>query len=258
MEKMAYEKFNLKGKSGIVTGGGTGLGKGMAAALVQAGAEVLIVGRRKEVLEATAKELSAFGGPVVPFSADVTKMDEIPKIVDKALQTFGKIDFLINNAGTIRRAPCEDYSEADWDLLMQTNLKGPFFLAQAVGRTMIAAKRPGAIVNTSSLIAYIGGKTIPAYAASKGGLNQVTKSLANDWAKYGIRVNAIAPGYFVTDVTEALRKNKERNAEILHHIPMGRWGNPEDLGGAAVFLVSDGSGYVTGQTFIVDGGFMSL
>jgi len=254
---MILEKFSLKGKSGIVTGGGTGLGKGMATAVIQAGAEILIVGRRKDILEKTAKELSHFGGPVIPFPADLSKMGDISKIVDKAIQEFGKVDFLFNNAGNIRRAPCEDYSETDWDEVFQTNLKGPFFLAQAVAKTMIAAKRPGSIVNTSSLIAFIGGKNVPAYAASKGGINQVTKSMANDWAKYGIRVNAIGPGWFTTDLTEAVQKNKERNAGIIGRIPLGRWGNPEEIGGAAVFLASDASSYVTGQTIMVDGGWMS-
>ena len=254
---MILDQFSLKGKSGIVTGGGTGLGKGMATALVQAGGAVLLVGRRMDVLEKTGKELGKVGAPVIPFSADLSKMADLPKIVDKAVKEFGKVDFLINNAGTIRRAPCEDFSEADWDLVLETNLKGPFFLAQAVAKTMIAAKRPGAIVNTSSLIAFIGGKTIPAYAASKGRLNQATKTMANDWAKYGIRVNAIALGYFITDVTEALQKNKERYTEIVSRILMGRWGNPEELGGIALYLVSDASSYVTGQTFVVDGGWLA-
>jgi 2-deoxy-D-gluconate 3-dehydrogenase len=254
---MMLDKFSLQGKSGIVTGGGTGLGKGMATAVVQAGAEVLIVGRRKEVLEKTAKELRQFGGPVVPFPADLSKMEDIPRIVDRAAKEFGKIDFLFNNAGDIRRAPIEEYSEADWDVVIQTNLKGPFFLAQAVAKTMIAAKRPGSIVNTSSLIAFIGGKNVPGYAASKGGINQVTKSLANGWAQYGIRVNAIAPGWFTTDLTEALQKDKERYKDIVSRIPLGRWGNPEELGGVAVFLASDASSYMTGQTIVVDGGWMS-
>jgi len=254
---MILDKFSLKGKSGIVTGGGTGLGKGIAAALVQAGGSVLIVGRRMDVLEKTAKELSAYGGPVIPFSADVSQMGPISKIVERALKEFGRIDFLVNNAGAIRRAPVENYSEADWDVVVQTNLKGPFFLSQAVARTMIEAKRDGAIVNTASLIAYIGGKNVPAYAASKAGIKQLTMSMANAWAPYGIRVNAIAPGWFVTDLTEAVQKDKGRNAEILSRIPMGRWGNPDELGGAALYLVSDASSYVTGQTFVVDGGWLA-
>jgi 2-deoxy-D-gluconate 3-dehydrogenase len=254
---MILDKFSLKGKSGIVTGGGTGLGKGIATALVQAGASVLIVGRRMDVLEKTAKELSKFGGPAIPFSADVSQLGHIPKIVEKAIKAFGKIDFLVNNAGAIRRAPVENYSEADWDVVVQTNLKGPFFLSQAVARTMIEAKRPGAIVNTASLIAYIGGKNVPAYAASKAGIKQITMSMANAWAPHGIRVNAVAPGWFITELTEALQKDKGRYAEILGRIPMGRWGEPEELGGAVLYLVSDASSYVTGQTFVIDGGWLA-
>jgi len=254
---MILDQFRLNGKSGIVTGGGTGLGKGIAAALVQAGASVLIVGRRVDVLEKTANELSKSGKPPIPFSADVSQMGDIPKIVGKAVKEFGKIDFLVNNAGAIRRAPVENYSEADWDAVVQTNLKGPFFLSQAVARTMIEAKRPGAIVNTASLIAYIGGKNVPAYAASKAGIKQVTMSMANAWAPYGIRVNAVAPGWFITELTEALQKDKSRYAEILSRIPLGRWGNPEELGGAVLYLVSDASSYVTGQTFVIDGGWLA-
>ena len=204
---MIGDKFSLKGRSGIVTGGGTGLGKGMTTALVQAGAEVAIVGRRREVLEKTAKELGQHNGKVIPIKADVADLSDIEMIVERALEAFGKIDFLFNNAGTIRRAPCEEHSEEDWDIVLQTNLKAPFFLAQAVARSMIARNIKGKIINTSSLLAFIGGKTIPGYAASKGGISQVTKSMANDWAKYGIRVNAIGPGYFITDVTQPLVQN---------------------------------------------------
>jgi 2-deoxy-D-gluconate 3-dehydrogenase len=251
------DRFSLKGKSGIVTGAATGIGKGIANALVQAGAALLIVGRRKEILENTARVLGQHGGPVVPFAADVSKMEDIPRIVSKGAKELGKIDFLFNNAGTIHRTPSEKYGEADWDSVIQTNLKGPFFLAQAVAQTIIAAQRPGTIVNTSSLIAFQGGKTVPAYAASKGGLNQVTKTMANDWAQYGIRVNAIAPGWFETELTDPLKKNPDRNKEILSRIPLGRWGNPDELGGVAVFLASDASSYMTGQTVVVDGGWLS-
>jgi 2-deoxy-D-gluconate 3-dehydrogenase len=255
---MISEKFSLKGRSGIVTGGGTGLGKGITTALVQAGAEVAIVGRRLEVLENTAKELSQQNGKVIPIQADVSNLSNIKKIVDHSLEVFGRIDFLFNNAGTIRRAPSEEHSEEDWDIVLQTNLKAPFFLTQAVARTMIARKIKGKIINTSSLISVIGGKNIPSYAASKGGISQITKSMANDWAKYGIRVNAIAPGYFITDVTQPLVQDKVRYADITARIPLGRWGKPEDLGGVAVFLASDASDYLTGQTIFVDGGWLSF
>jgi 2-deoxy-D-gluconate 3-dehydrogenase len=257
-ENMVLEKFGLKGKSGIVTGGGSGIGKAIATGLVQAGAEIVIVGRNKERLEKTAVEIRKFGGPVIPLQADVSRMGEIKGLVDRTVKEFGKIDFLFNNAGTIRRNPSEDFSEKDWDEVINTNLKGPFFLAQAVARVMISQKKKGKIINTSSLIAVQGGKRVPAYAASKGGLSQVTKTMANDWAKYNILVNAIGPGWVKTELTEALRQDKERSSEILGRIPLGRWADPEDLAGAAVFLASDASDYITGQTIFVDGGWLSM
>jgi 2-deoxy-D-gluconate 3-dehydrogenase len=255
---MVLEKFSLKGKSGIVTGGGSGIGKGIAMGLVQAGAEIVIAGRRREKLEDTAREIRQFGGPVIPVQVDVSKMMEINGLVDRAVREFGKIDFLFNNAGTIRRSPSEDFLEEDWDDVINTNLKGPFFLAQAVARVMISQKRKGKIVNTSSLIAVQGGKRVPAYAASKGGISQLTKAMANDWAKYNILVNAIGPGWVNTELTEPLRQDKERLAEITGRIPLGRWADPEDLAGTAVFLASDASDYITGQTIYVDGGCLSM
>lgn len=254
---MILDKFSLKGRSGIVTGGGTGLGKAMATAVVQAGAEILIVGRRKEVLGEAAKEMSRFGGPVIPFQADITKMEDIAKIVDEAIEQFGKIDFLFNNAGKGHPGPCEDYKEADWDEVLTTNLKGPFFLAQAVGRTMISARRPGSIINTSSIMAFITMKDTPAYPTSKAGISQLTKALANSWAKYGIRVNAIGPGWFLTEISQRRFADKEKSSQIISRIPLGRTGDPEELGGVAVFLASDASSYVTGQTIVVDGGLLS-
>jgi NAD(P)-dependent dehydrogenase (short-subunit alcohol dehydrogenase family) len=255
---MIFAQFSLKGKSGIVTGGGTGLGKAIASALVQAGAKIIISGRRKDVLEETSRELEGFGGPVVPFQADLSKMKHIPKIVEKALKEFGKVDFLFNNAGAIHNAPVEEFSEKDWDLVISTNLKGPFFLSQAVAKTMIAAKRPGVIINISSLMAFVSRSDNPAYVASKGGLSQVTKTMANGLAKYGIRVNAIGPGWFLTDLTKGVRGNSERYEEITRHIPMRRWGKPDELGGVAIFLASDASSYLTGQTIVVDGGILGF
>jgi NAD(P)-dependent dehydrogenase (short-subunit alcohol dehydrogenase family) len=254
---MILDKFSLKGKSGIVTGGGTGLGKAMATAVVQAGGEILIVGRRKEVLEEAAREMNRFGGSVIPFQADITKMGDIPKIVAKAIKEFGKIDFLFNNAGKGHPAPCEDYRESDWDEVLMTNLKGPFFLAQAVGRNMISAKRPGSIINISSIMAFITLKDSPAYPTSKAAISQLTKALANSWAKYGIRVNAIGPGWFRTEMTQRRFEDKEKGGQITSRIPLGRTGDPDELGGVAVFLASDASSYVTGQTIVVDGGLLS-
>ena len=255
---MILEKFSLKGKSGIVTGAGSGIGKGMATGLVQAGAELVIAGRNLEKLEAAAEEMRQFGGPVIPAQADISKMEDIKGLVDRAVKEFEKIDFLFNNAGIIRRNPSEDFLEKDWDEVIDINLKGPFFLAQAVARVMISQERKGKIINTSSLIAVQGGKRVPAYAASKGGLAQVTKSMANDWAKYDILVNAIGPGWVSTELTEPLRQDKERFTEITGRIPLGRWADPEDLAGAAVFLASDASNYITGQTIFVDGGWLNI
>ncbi|NIO07857.1 MAG: glucose 1-dehydrogenase [Deltaproteobacteria bacterium] len=255
---MILEKFSLKGKSGIVTGGGSGIGKGMATGLVQAGAEIVIAGRKRERLEETARELRQFGGPVIPVQADVSRMGDIQSLVDRAVEEFGKIDFLFNNAGINRRDSAEDFSERDWDEVININLKGSFFLAQAAARVMISQKRKGKIINTSSLISISGGKRVVSYAASKGGVTQITKAMANDWAQYNILVNAIGPGWVNTELTKALREDKERFAELSARIPLGRWADPEDLAGAAVFLASDASDYITGQTIFVDGGFLSL
>ena len=255
---MILEKFNLKGRSGIVTGGGTGIGKGMATGLVQAGAELVIAGRNLEKLKAAAEEIGQFGGPVIAVQADMAKMEDIKNLVDLTVKEFGKIDFLFNNAGIIRRTPSEDLSEKDWDDVISINLKGAFFLAQAVARVMISQKRKGRIINTSSLISVQGGKTVASYAASKGGLSQVTKTMANDWAKYSILVNAIAPGWVNTDNTAPLRQDKARYAEITGRIPLGRWADPEDMAGIAVFLASAASDYITGQTIFVDGGWLSF
>ncbi len=255
---MILEKFSLKGKSGIVTGAGSGIGKGIATGLVEAGAGLVIAGRNLEKLVAAAEEIRQFGGPVIPVQADMAKMEDIKSLVDRSVKEFDKIDFLFNNAGIIRRNSSEDFLEKDWDDVIDINLKGPFFLAQAVARVMISQERKGKIINTSSLIAVQGGKRVPAYAASKGGLAQVTKSMANDWAKYNILVNAIGPGWVNTEFTEPLRQDKERFTEITGRIPLGRWADPEDLAGAAVFLTSDASDYITGQTIFVDGGCLSI
>jgi 2-deoxy-D-gluconate 3-dehydrogenase len=256
--EMILEKFSLKGKSGIITGGGSGIGRAIAKGLVQAGAEIVIAGRNRERLEKAANEIRPFGGLVVPVQVDISKIGDIKNLVDRTVKEFGKIDFLFNNAGIIRRSSSEDFSEKDWDETININLKGPFFLAQTVARVMISQKRKGKIINTSSLSAVQGGKRVPAYAASKGGLAQVTKSMANDWAKYNILVNAIGPGWVKTELTEPLQQDKERFSEITNRIPLGRWADPDDLVGAAIFLASDASDYITGQTIFVDGGWLSI
>lgn len=255
---MILDMFSLKGRSGIVTGAGSGIGKAIAKGVVQAGAEIVIAGRNKERLEKVVEELRPFGGRMVPIQTDVSKMGDIKNLVERTVKEFGKIDFLFNNAGIVRRGPSEDFTEKDWDETINTNLRGPFFLAQAVARVMISQKRKGKIINTSSLRAIQGGRQVPSYTASKGGLAQLTKSMADDWAQYNILVNALGPGWVKTELTEFLHQNRERSAEITNRIPLGRWADPDDLIGAAIFLASDASDYITGQTVFVDGGWLSI
>ena len=253
---MILEKFSLKGKAGIVTGASRGIGKGIAEGLVQAGANLAICARSLPALEKTAEELRKYGTEVIPIKADVSMKAEVEKLVNKTVEEFGRIDFLFNNAGITYRAPSEDFPEEWWDEVIRVNLKSVFLCSQAVARVMIK-QGGGKIINTSSLIAVTGGKTISAYAASKGGVAQLTKALANDWAKYHINVNAIGPGYIITDLTAPLIDDKQRYQELSARIPMGRWGKPEDLAGAAVFLASEASDYITGQSIFVDGGWLS-
>ncbi len=255
---MILDKFNLNGKSGLVTGAGSGIGCAIAQGLVEAGAEVIISGRNPGKLERAAEDIGRKGGRVVPVTADMKSKDEIQALVERAVEEFGKIDFLFNNAGTIHRAPTEDFPIEAWEEVIQVNLTGPFLLAKAVARVMIAKKIKGKIINISSLIAVHGGKTVPAYAASKGGLTQVTKTMCNDWGRYGINVNAIGPGWVKTELTEALRANETRFSEISARIPLERWAEPEDLAGLAVFLASDASNYITGQVIFVDGGYLAM
>ena len=257
---MILDKFSLQGKKGIVTGGGSGIGRGMAQGLAEAGADVLIAGRNLEKLQDTAKELNQLGrGKVSAFQTDMGDSDSITALAEHALASLGQVDFLFNNAGTIHRAPTHEFPKSAWDQVLQVNLTGPFLLSQKIANHMIERKQGGAIVNTSSLIAVFGGKTVPAYAATKGGITQLTKTMCNDWAQYGIRVNAIAPGWIATELTQALRKDVQgRFKEISARIPMERWGKPEDFAGPAVFLASDASAYISGHVLFVDGGYMAM
>jgi 2-deoxy-D-gluconate 3-dehydrogenase len=257
---MVLDKFNLQGKCGIVTGGGNGIGKGMAQGLAEAGADVLIAGRTLEKLKATAKELSALGGGKVScLQTDMADPASIETLAQHAIEKYGYVDFLFNNAGTIHRVPSHEFPKEAWDNVLQVNLTGPFLLSQKIANHMIERGEGGAIINTSSLLAVFGGKTVPAYAASKGGISQLTKTMCNDWAQYGIRVNAIAPGWIATELTQALRQDTEgRFKEISARIPMERWGNPEDFAGPAVFLASDASGYISGHVLFVDGGYTAM
>lgn len=255
---MIMDQFSLKGKCGLVTGAGSGIGKGMATGLAEAGAKVALAGRNIEKLDKTAAEMTTSGLDAVPFQVDMAQPDSISNLVDSVLNETGKIDFLFNNAGMIHRAPAEDFPIEEWENMIKVNLTGPFLLSQAVARHMIEKGIKGSIVNTSSLIAVFGGVTVPAYAATKGGLTQLTKSMCNDFAKYGIRVNAIGPGWVKTEMTEAIQNNPERFQAISSRIPLGRWADPEDLAGLAVFLASEASAYISGQVIFIDGGYLAM
>ena len=247
-------EMGLKDKVAIVTGGFRGLGQGMAIGLAEAGADLVLVDR--EEASETADRVRSLGRKAITVSVDLMSIAAIPSIKEKAVGAFGKIDILINNAGTIRRTPAIDYSEKDWDEVMALNSKTVFFLSQAVARDMLKRKS-GKIINIASLLSFQGGIIVPAYAASKGAVAQITKALANEWAQHGINVNAIAPGYMATDNTKALREDPVRSKAILDRIPAGRWGTPRDLAGVAVFLASSASDYVNGHVLVVDGAWLA-
>lgn len=251
---MILDQFKLEGKTALVTGASAGLGAAVAVALAEAGADV-VCHLNSRSAEETCKKVKALGRRAAAVEADLAGRDGAEKLFARA-SGFATIDILINNAGTIRRAPALDYSEEDWNTVLQVNLNSLFKLCQLTGRALAKAKKPGKIVNIASLLAFQGGITVPAYAASKGAVAQLTKALANEWAALGINVNAIAPGYMRTDNTKALQQNETRNRQILERIPSGRWGDPEDICGAAVFLASDASRYVHGHVLVVDGGWM--
>jgi 2-deoxy-D-gluconate 3-dehydrogenase len=246
--------FSLDGKTALVTGANTGLGQGFAIALARAGADIVAVGRKPPT--ETAASVAAAGRQLEFISADLGEAQPAG-VVAKALEKFGAIDILVNNAGIIRRKDALEVDEHDWDEVVNVNLKAVFFLSQAVARQLVARKRKGKIINVASMLSFQGGVRVAAYTASKSGLAGLTKLLANEWAPHGINVNAIAPGYFATDNTTALRADAKRNAEILGRIPAGRWGEPEDLAGAAVFLASPASDSVHGVILPVDGGWLA-
>jgi 2-dehydro-3-deoxy-D-gluconate 5-dehydrogenase len=247
--------FSLHGKVALVTGANTGIGAGIALALAQAGADIVAVGRSPASdMEREARALKR-GFHFV--HCDLAHSSESSRVVAAAVAAAGRVDILVNNAGIIRRADALEFTEADWDDALDVNLKTPFFLAQAAAKAMLKAARGGKIINIASMLSFQGGIRTASYTASKSGLAGVTRLLANEWAPLGINVNAIAPGYVATSNTTALRSDEQRNGEILARIPANRWGTPQDLGGAAVFLASAASDYVHGTILPVDGGWLA-
>ena len=252
---MILDKFKLDGKVAIVTGASRGLGRAMAIGLAEAGSDVALVASSSP--DETAKLVRATGRKACQIKADLLDGKVVPRIVETTVKELGGVDILVNNAGIIRRAALLEFSEKDWDDVIQVNQKSLFFLSQAVAKQMVAQGRGGKIINIASMLSFQGGIRVPSYTASKSAVMGLTRIMANEWAAHGINVNAIAPGYMETDNTAALRADVKRNAEILARIPAGRWGAAEDLQGAAVFLASAASDYMQGYTLAVDGGWLS-
>ena len=248
---MILDLFGLKGKVAIVTGSNTGLGQGICRAFAEAGAKVVGVSRRPSD-ETKAMIGEAFHNVI----ADLSSCEVIPSIVEETVAKFGRVAILVNNAGIIKRQDSLEFSEENWDTVLNVNLKTVFFLTQAVARRFVEQGTGGKIINIASMLSYQGGIRAPSYTASKSAIRGITMTLSNEWAKYGINVNGIAPGYMATNNTEQLRQDGERSADILARIPAGRWGTPADLEGAAVFLASAASDYVNGFTLAVDGGWL--
>lgn len=253
---MSLGQFELNGKNALVTGSNRGLGRAIAVALSKAGANVGCHGRDAKPA-AACDEIRTAGRKTFYFSADLADAKTHPELIARTISEFGSVDILVNNAGVIRRAPASEYSAEYWDELISVNLTAVFRLSQLAGRHMLGRGTGGKILNIASLLSFQGGILVPAYAAAKGGVAQLTKALANEWASKGINVNAIAPGYMATDNTTALRNDAVRSRQILERIPAARWGEPSDIAGAAVFLCSPASDYVHGHVLAVDGGWLA-
>lgn len=253
---MSANRFALDGKKALVTGASRGLGQAMAIALAEAGADVACVSTRVEGTNETTAAVRAAGRNAWQLSADLSDVDAAAKLAEDAIDLLGSIDILVNNAGTIRRHPAAEYPLDAWQEVLRTNLDSTFVLCQRIGKTMVA-RGSGKIINVASLLSFSGGITVPAYTASKHAVAGLTKALANEWAKSGVQVNAIAPGYFKTDNTQALQNDEKRFADISARIPAGEWGDPMDLAGPVVFLASSASDYVNGHVLVVDGGWMA-
>ncbi len=249
------DRFRLDGKTALVTGAAGGLGAAIAIGLAEAGAEVACHGNRHPA-EKISETIRALGRKSQSFTADLSERDGAERLFSSVCAAMGAPDILVNNAGTIYREPAEDYDFSEWMTVLQVNLNSVFRLSQLAGGKMLE-RRLGKIINIASLLAFQGGIRVAAYSASKGGVAQLTKALSNEWAGRNVQVNAIAPGYFRTENTEPLRNDETRNRQILERIPAGRWGDPEDLAGAAVFLASPASDYLTGEVLVIDGGWMA-
>lgn len=252
---MNLQFFDLTGKTAIVTGCNTGLGQAMAKGLASAGSNIIAVNRSPA--DATRCDVEALGRKFLAIDADLGSTAPIDNIIAQAEEHFGGADILINNAGIIRRADALSFTEEDWDEVLDVNLKTLFFLSQGFARSCINQGRPGKIINIASMLSFQGGIRVPSYTASKSGVLGLTRLMANEWSSKGVNTNAIAPGYMATNNTEALRNDPQRSREILERIPTGRWGNPDDIAGAAIFLASSASDYVSGHTLAVDGGWLS-
>jgi len=248
--------FALDGQRALVTGASRGLGRAIAVALAEAAADIGCVSSKPGGCTDTASQIRGLGRQAWEFSADLGNRDATLRMADEAESAMGEVGILVNNAGTSRRRPAADYTLEDWDLIIRTNLDSAFILSKHFGKGMLERRR-GKIVNVASLLSFSGGITVPAYTASKHAIAGLTKALANEWAASGVQVNAVAPGYFETDNTKALREDRERSAEILARIPARRWGDPVEIGGAVVFLCSSAADYVNGHVLVVDGGWMA-
>lgn len=251
---MATHPFSLEGKIALVTGANTGLGQGIAVALAAAGAD--IAGAGIVPADETAEKVQALGRRFLNIEANLITVEPVERVVRETVEGLGGLDILVNNAGLIRRADAVEFSEKDWDDVMNVNIKSAFFMSQAAGRHFIA-QGSGKIINIASMLSFQGGIRVPSYTASKSGIAGITRLLANEWAGKGVNINAIAPGYMATDNTAQLRADEDRNKAILDRIPASRWGKPEDLGGTAVFLASSASDYVNGAIIPVDGGWLA-
>ena len=252
---MNNNPFDLSSKWAVVTGANTGLGQAMAVSLAAAGADTILVGRSSS--EKTAKRISELGRQSYEIRADLGNKNAWSSVIDEAHQKAKHLDILVNNAGIIRRNDALDFSESDWDDVLDVNLKSVFFLSQAFANKAVETGHSARIINIASMLSYQGGIRVASYTASKSGVMGLTRLLANEWSGKDINVNAIAPGYFATNNTAALQADEQRNKEIIDRIPAGRWGDPTDLGGAAVFLASQASAYVNGITLPIDGGWLS-